>query len=319
MKKTSLKVFATLAACLPLVALAAYPDKPIRMIVPYSPGGGADNTARILAQRMSQGLGQQIIIDNRPGAGGVIGADVVAKANPDGYTVLFDASAFAVNPAIRKMPFDSTKAFIPVSLVGTAPNILVVPSDAPYKTVGQFIHYARKNPGKLTFASAGGGSAQHLAGELFNREANTDLLHVPYKGGGPALTDLMGSQVDSYFGNAASTLNYVKSGKLRALAVTSLKRSAQLPETPTLNESGLSRFEVLEWNGVFVPKGTPGDVVQRLASEVQRAIADPQVKEKLVQLGLDPVGSSPQEFEKFVQNQKSSWGALVKERNIKTD
>ncbi|MGN8554382.1 UNVERIFIED_CONTAM: tripartite tricarboxylate transporter substrate-binding protein, partial [Microbacterium sp. SLM126] len=186
MHPTCRKLLVAVAACAPLLAAAAYPDRPIRMIVPYSAGGGADNTARVIAQRMSASMGQQVVIDNRPGAAGVIGEEAVAKATPDGYTVLYDASAFAVNPSLRKMSFDPLKDLVPISLVATAANILVVPPNAPYKTVKDFIAYAKANPGKLTFASAGSGSGSHLAGELLNAKAGIDLLHVPYKGGAPA-------------------------------------------------------------------------------------------------------------------------------------
>ncbi len=316
---TCRKLLAVAAACLPLLAAAAYPDRPIRMIVPYSAGGGADSTARVIAQKMSTSLGRQVVIDNRPGAAGVIGEEAVAKSTPDGYTVLYDASAFAVNPSLRRLSFDPLKDFIPISLVATAANILVVPPGAPYKTIQEFLAYAKANPGKLTFASAGAGSGSHLAAELLNARAGVDLLHVPYKGGAPALTDVMGNQVSAYFGNVASTLNYANSGKLRALAVTSKTRNAGLPDTPTLAESGLPDFEVLEWNGIFVPRGTPPDVVQRLATEVQAAVADPKVQEKLRQLGLEPVGNSPQQFSKFVQGEAARWGALVKARHIKAD
>jgi len=317
------KLVAVLAlACAPAVALAqaqSYPSKPVRLVVPYSPGGGADNAARILATRLSTAMGQTVVIDNRPGGSGMIGAQAVAQAEPDGYTVLYDASAFAVNPALRKMAFDPAKDLVPVSLAVTVPNIFVVPPNAPYKTVQEFVDYARKNPGKLTYASYGAGSAAHLIGELLKARAGIDLLHVPYKGGAPALTDLMGGQVDSYFSNAASGMSYVKSGKLRALAVTSAKRMAAMPDVPTLAESGFKDFEVLEWNGFFVPKGTPNDVVARLAKEVQAAVKDPATRQKLQGLGLDPVGSTPEEFGKFVQSEMTRWAGLVKSNHITVD
>ena len=321
MKKTTrvLKTIAAIAACAPLLGWAAWPDKPIRMVVPYAAGGGADNTARIDAQQMSAALGQQIVIDNRPGAGGVIGEDNVAKAAGDGYTVLYDASAFSVNPALRKLPFDATKDFIPVSLVATAPQILVVPENAPYKTVAEFLDFARKNPGKLSFASAGGGTGSHLAGEALNEQAKVNLMHVPYKGGAPALTDLMGGQVSAYFGNVASTLSYVKSGKLRALAVSSTRRVPALPDTPTLGESGLPGYNVVEWNGVFLPKGTPPDIVQKLGKAVQAAVNDPTVRQKLLQLGLEPAGTAPEAFARFVQDETGRVSALVRARNIRVD
>ncbi len=321
MKKTTrvLKTIAAIAACAPLLGWAAWPDKPIRMVVPYAAGGGADNTARIVAQQMSAALGQQIVIDNRPGAGGVIGEDNVAKAAGDGYTVLYDASAFSVNPALRKLPFDAAKDFIPVSLVATAPQILVVPENAPYRTVAEFLDFARKNPGKLSFASAGGGTGSHLAGEALNEQAKVNLMHVPYKGGAPALTDLMGGQVSAYFGNVASTLSYVKSGKLRALAVSSTRRVPALPDTPTLGESGLPGYNVVEWNGVFLPKGTPPDIVQKLGKAVQAAVNDPTVRQKLLQLGLEPAGTTPEAFARFVQDETGRVSALVRARNIRVD
>ena len=321
MKKTTrvLKTIAAIAACAPLLGWAAWPDKPIRMVVPYAAGGGADNTARIVAQQMSAALGQQIVIDNRPGAGGVIGEDNVAKAASDGYTVLYDASAFSVNPALRKLPFDAAKDFIPVSLVATAPQILVVPENARYKTVAEFLDFARKNPGKLSFASAGGGTGSHLAGEALNEQAKVNLMHVPYKGGAPALTDLMGGQVSAYFGNVASTLGYVKSGKLRALAVSSTRRVPALPDTPTLGESGLPGYNVVEWNGVFLPKGTPPDIVQKLGKAVQAAVNDPTVRQKLLQLGLEPAGTTPEAFARFVKDETGRVSALVRARNIRVD
>ena len=259
------------------------------------------------------------MIDNRAGAGGVNGADAVAKAAADGYTVLFDASAFAANPALRKLPFDAQKDFIPVSLVVVEPNLFVVPPQAPYRTMAGFLDHARAHPGRLTYASAGHGSASHLAGETLGGLARVDLVHVPYKGGAPALNDLMGGQVSSYFGNTASTLGHVTSGKLRALAVGSRKRSPLLPDVPTPIESGLPDFESQEWNSVFVPKCTPDEVVQRLAREIRAAVADPAVKTKLSQLGLEPVGSSPQEFAGFVRAEAARAATLVRTRDIRAD
>lgn len=320
-----MSLFKNLAAalailCVPAAAMAqAYPNKVIRLIVPYSAGGGADNAARILAPQLSATLGQQVIIENRPGASGSIGANAVAKSDPDGYTVLYDASSFAVNPALRKMPYDANQDLVPVSLAVTVPNILVVPPTAPYKNVAEFVGYARQNPDKLTYASYGPGSAAHLIGELLKNQAKIEMLHVPYKGGAPALTDVMGGQVSSYFSNAASGMNYVKSGKLRALAVTSSKRMASLPDVPTLAESGFKDFEVLEWNGFFVPKGTPKDVVARLNKEIKAAIKDPATRKRLESLGLDPVGSSQEEFSSFLKAEMARWAALVKSNHITVD
>ena len=261
-----------------------------------------------------------MVIDNRAGAGGVIGADAVAKAPADGYTMLFDASAFAANPALRSLPFDARRDFIPVSLVVAAPNLFVVPPQAPYTdAMAEFLAHARSHPGELTYASAGNGSASHLAGETLADIAKVDLVHVPYKRGAPALNDLMGGQVSSYFGNTASTLGHVTSGRLRALGVGSRRRSPLLPEVPALIESGLPGFESQEWNGVFVPKGTPDEAVQRLAKDLQAAVADPAVHARLSRLGLEPVGSSPQESAAFVQSETAKAAALVKARGSKAD
>lgn len=318
-QRLSRAIAGLLMTAVPLVGWAAWPDKPIRMVVPYAAGGGADNTARVIAQHMGTLLGQQIIIDNKPGAGGVIGADSVAKSKPDGYTVLYDASAFAVNPSLRKVPFDPSKDFIPVSLVATAPQILVVPADAPYKNIAEFLAYVRSNPGKTNFASAGGGTGSHLAAETLNEQARIDTVHVPYKGGAPALTDLMGGQVSFYFGNVASTLSYVTGGKLRALAVTTTRRIPTLPHVPTLAESGLPGYYVVEWNGVFLPKDTSPEIVQRLAKAVRDSIADPTVREKLLSIGLEPSAGTPAEFAKFVASETARNKALVKARNIRVD
>ena len=319
LSRRTLGLLALGTALLPGSSWAAWPDKPIRLVVPYSAGGGADNTARIVAQRLGELLGQAIIIDNKPGAGGVIGADSVAKANPDGYTVLYDASAFCVNAALRKLPYDPAKDFIPVSLVATAPQILVVNPRAPYKTVADLVAAAKKAPGQLSYASAGAGTASHLAAEMLNDQARIDTLHVPYKGGAPALTDVMAGQVDLYFGNAASTLQYLSSGKLRALAVSSRTRVPGLDKVPTLSESGLPDYAVLEWNGVFLPKGTPKDIVDRLAKATREAIADPGIRERLKQAGLEPSGNSPEEFGAFVKSESARWQAVVKARHITLD
>jgi len=307
------------AASLPAIAWAAWPERPLRLVVPYAAGGGADNAARILAQRLGELLGQPVVIDNKPGAGGVIGADSVAKSVPDGYTALFDASAHVVNPALRKLPYDPAKDFIPVSLIVAAPQILVVSSSSPHKTLGDLLAAARKSPGKITYASAGPATASHLAAELLADEAKMEWLHVPYKGGAPALTDVMAGSVDCYFGNAASTLQHVTSGKLHALAVSSRQRLKNLPAVPTLHESGLPNYEVLEWNGVFLPKGTPADVVQRLGREIQAAVADPKVRERFAQAGVMPVGDTPAEFSRFIDAEGRRWQALVKARAIRTD
>ncbi|MDX3906846.1 MAG: tripartite tricarboxylate transporter substrate binding protein [Pigmentiphaga sp.] len=310
-------LIATFASAVVLPAHAQdYPNRPIRVVVPYSPGGGADNAARVIAQALGASLKTQVVVDNRPGASGMIGAQAVVQAAPDGYTVLYDASTYAVNPALRKMPFDPDTDLIPVSLAVTVPNILVVHPDAPYRSFKEFLDYARKHPGKVSYASYGAGSPAHLVGELLKNQARLDMLHVPYKGGAPALADVMGGQVNAYFANAASGLSYVQSGRLKALAVTSAKRMTALPDTPTIAESGFKDFEVLEWNGFFLPKGTPPAIVDRLAKEVRQAVNDPDTRAKLNKLGLDTVGSSPADFARFIQGETRRWVDLAKANKI---
>lgn len=259
MKKLCLTVAA--AATLTLVhggALAAdYPEQTITLVVPFSAGGGADNAARIIAQGLAQVSGQSVVVDNRAGASGSIGATYVARAKPDGYTVLYDASSFAINPGLRKLPYDPGKDFIPVSQAIRVPNILVAAPASPYNNLSDFVRAAQAQPGKLTYASYGPGSLAQMAGELLKIGAKIDAIHVPYKGGAPAIVDVMGGQVDVYFANAASSLNYVKTGKLKALAVSSGERMPELPQVPTVKESGIKDFQVEEWNGFFLPAGTP--------------------------------------------------------------
>ncbi len=320
-RRCALAIFASIAlgSALHAQAQGVFPAKPIRLIVPYSAGGGADNAARILAQRLSVTLRTQVLVDNRPGASGIIGAQAVAKADPDGYTVLYDSSTFAVNPSLRKLPFDPGKDLLPVSLALTVPNILVVPSKSPSTSFKDFVERARANPGKVAFASYGAGSPAHLSGELLNREAHLNMLHVPYKGGAPALADVIGGQVDAYFANAGSGLNYVQSGQVRALAVTSRQRMALLPDVPTIAESGFPDFEVLEWNGFFVPAGTPQAIVGRLAAEIHAAVMDPETRAKLIKLGANPVGGTPAEFAGFLGAQTRRWAQLIQANKITAD
>jgi len=308
------------AALQPIPATAQqWPAKPIRMIVPYSAGGGADNAARILAQRLGTVLRTTVVVENRPGASGIIGAQAVAKADPDGHTMLYDASTFAVNPSLRKMPFDPITDLMPVSLVLTVPNILVVSPKGAVADLKAFVARARAEPNKVSFASYGAGSPAHLAGELLNREARIGMLHIPYKGGAPALADVIGGQVDAYFANAGSALGYVRSGQLKALAVTSRQRMAALPEVRTVAESGFPDFEVLEWNGLFVPKGTAQPIVDRLSSEIQAVVRDPETRARLDKLGADPVGGTPAEFATFIAGQTRRWAQLIKTNKITAD
>jgi tripartite-type tricarboxylate transporter receptor subunit TctC len=287
------------------------------LVVTYPPGGGADAMARLIAPKMGEALGQTIVVENRGGASGQIGAAAVAKANPDGYTLMLDASSFSVNPSLYpKLPYDSLKAFQPVGVVALFPNVVLVNANFPAKNIAELTAAARKAKDAVSYASSGNGSAQHLAGALFESAAKVDMIHVPYKGGGPALNDVIGGQVPLFFGNLASTLQHVQSGKLRALAVTSDKRSPILPDVPTLSESGLKGTEVYEWNAVFAPANTPEPVMRRLAAAFQQALDAPEVKARVAQLGGELQKSSPEQARAFIEQQINLWGRVVKERKI---
>lgn len=301
-------------------AVAAYPEKPVKVIVPYSAGGAADTTARLIGQRLADRLKQPVVIENKAGASGTIGAAAVATAPPDGYTLLLDATGHTTNPSLfAKLPYDTAKDFLPISLIARIPNLLVVPPSSPAKSVQDLVKAAREKPGKLTYASAGNGGAQHLAGELFAQALKLDLVHVPYKGGAPALTDLMGGQVDMMFSAVSSSGPLVKGGKLRALATTGSKPTSGFTELPTVAAAGVPNFEVYEWNGLFAPKGTPEAVVQRLQKEVKEIVAQPDVQQRLTELGAEPVGSTSAEFAAFLKSETSKWSKVIKDANIKAD
>lgn len=305
-----------LACTLGAAQAAGYPDQPITVVVPYSAGGGADNAARIIAQGMGEVAGQSVVIENKGGASGSIGAAYVARAKPDGYTVLYDASAFSINPVLRKLPYDAKKDFIPVSQAVSVPNILVAATGSAFNSLPDFIKAARANPGRYTYASYGPGSLAQMAAELLKKDAQIDVVHVPYKGGAPAIVDVMGGQVDVYFANAASSLNYVSTGKLKALAVSSAARMPDLPNVPTVSEGGVKAFDVVEWNGFFLPAGADPQVVAKLHDLVQKALARPETRDKLAKLGLTPVGSSAADFAKFVDAEQVRWAEVVKTNNI---
>ena len=302
------------------MAQAAYPSKPITLVVTYPPGGGADAMARLIGPKMGEALGQSVVIENKPGAGGQIGAAAVAKAAPDGYTLMLDASSFSVNPSLYpKLPYDSAKAFQPVGVIALFPNVVLVNANFPVKNIAELIGAAGKSKNAVSFASSGNGSAQHLAGALFESAAKVDMVHVPYKGGGPALNDVIGGQVPLFFGNLASTLQHVQSGKLRALAVTSGSRSSILPDVPTLSESGLKGTEIYEWNAVFAPANTPEFVMKKLATAFQQAIDSPEVRARITQLGGEIQKGSPEQAKKFIEQQTNLWQRVIKERNITTE
>ena len=313
-----------IASTLALAALAAqaqaWPAKPIKLVVSYPPGGTVDAVARIIATPLSQRLGQPVIVDNRGGAGGAIGGDLVAKSAADGYTVLLDASNHAQNPALRsKMPFDTLRDLAPVSLLVKVPNVLVVNPATTIKTVQDLVAQAKARPGEINFASSGNGSAQHLAAEQFSAMAGVRMTHVAYKGGGPALTDVMAGQVPVFFGSLASSLAYIQGGKLRAVAVTGKSRAAVLPQLPTVAEAGLAGYEVYEWNAVFVPTGTPVAVTERLSRELAAVLQDPEVRKRLEATGAEVIGSTPAELDAFRRAELAKWSKLAKDNKIQMD
>ncbi len=299
---------------------SAWPSRPITMVVTYPPGGGADVMARLIAPKMGEALGQNVIVENRPGAGGQIGAAAVAKAAPDGYTLMLDASSFAVNPSLYpKLPYDSATAFRPIGVIALFPNVVLVNPQFPAKNISELTSLARSRKDFVSFASSGNGSAQHLAGALFESAAKVDMVHVPYKGGGPALNDVIGGQVPLFFGNLASTLQHIQSGRLRALAVTSGKRAAMLPDVPTLAEAGLAGAEIYEWNAVFAPAATPEPVLEKLSVALQKAMETPEVKARIAQLGGEIQKGGPKAAQEFIQAQMSLWARLVKAKGISVE
>jgi tripartite-type tricarboxylate transporter receptor subunit TctC len=301
-------------------AAQAWPAKPVKMIVTYPPGGTVDVVARVIAPKLSARLGQPVVIDNRAGAGGAIGGDLVAKSPADGYTIMLDASNHSQNPALRsKMPFDTLRDLAPVSLLVRVPNVLVVNPSATITGVKDLIAQAKAKPEHVNYASSGNGSAQHLSAELFSAMAGVRMTHVAYKGGGPALTDVMAGQVPVFFASLASSLQYIQSGKLRALAVTGKARSPVMPQIPTVAESGLAGYEVYEWNGVFVPAGTPAAVVDRLSKELAAVVRDPEVRARLEGMGAEVIGSNPAELDAFRRAEIAKWTQVAKTNKIELD
>ncbi|KFJ12588.1 tripartite tricarboxylate transporter receptor family protein [Delftia acidovorans] len=301
------------------VAQAAFPERPITLVVPYAPGGGADAAARLLATRMGARLGTSIIVDNRPGASGTIGASQVAKARADGYTVLYDATPFSINPHLfARLPY-ARSALQPLSLVLLMPNVVVVKADSPVRSVADLAARAKAQPGKINFASGGSGTVQRLAAELFRQRLELDMVHVPYKSGGPAIADVMGGQVDFMFGTMAATYPLVTGGKLRALAVAAPQRSARLPDVPTVSETVIPGYEAYEWNGIFLPTGTPEPVATRLHQALAEVLQEAEVRQRLSDLGAQPMGTTPAEFAAFLQKEDAKWGEVVRKGAIVLD
>ncbi|WP_422650426.1 Extra-cytoplasmic solute receptor [Cupriavidus sp. H18C1] len=309
------------AALVTPAAQAAYPERPIRWIVPFPAAGAMDNIARTLGEEMSQTLGQSIVVENRPGAGGNIGAELVGRSPADGYTMLIGANGMAVNPALyRKLSYDPIKDFAPVSLLAVVPNVLVAnKAKTSAKTVPEVIASAKSQPGKYTYASAGNGTSIHLAGELFTSMAGVELLHVPYKGSGPAVTDLLGGQVDYMFDSITSAKPHIDAGKLTAIAVTTSKRSATLPNVPTVAEAGLPGYELSPWFAAFVPAGTPPAVVETLHRAMVDALRTPAVQKRLAAIGAEPIGSTPAELKQHLAKETDKWGKLIRARGIRAD
>ena len=319
---TRATTFVAIAAFAALAhAQASYPSKPIRLVVPFPAGGTTDILARAVAQRLTETMGQPVVVDNRAGAGGNIGADMVAKAPPDGYTLLMGTvGTHAINASLyAKMPYDHVRDFAPVILVAGVPNVLVVNPALPVNSVQELIAYGTANPGKLNFASSGNGTSIHLAAELFKTMTGVQMAHVPYKGSAPALVDLAGGQVQLMFDNLPSSLALIKAGKLKALAVTSAQRSAALPDVPTVAESGLAGFEASSWFGLLAPAGTPKDIIAKLNGEVTKWLATPEAKEKLAAQGAIPAGRSPDDFMRHIAAETVKWQKVVKDSGAKVD
>jgi tripartite-type tricarboxylate transporter receptor subunit TctC len=310
---------ATLAPC---AARADYPDRPIRLVVPFPAGGGADNLARAIMPRVAQALGGSIVIDNKPGAGGNVGAEIVARSAPDGYTLLYGTNGtHAINQALYgNLRFDPVADFAPVSRMTVIAALLFVNNDVPAKSVAELVAYAKANPGKLNFASAGNGTTSHLAGELFKTQAGLDIVHIPYRGGALALTDVIGGQVEMMIEVMPNAYPQAREGRVRGLAVSTAKRFPGAPDLPTISESGLPGFEASAWDGIFVPAGTPAPVVQRLNAAVQQALTDPEVVAALLARGAQPVpGTTPESFARFIAASAERWALAVRSSGAKVD
>lgn len=315
---------ATVAASSVPGALAqaqAFPAKPIKIIVPFPPAGGTDVLSRAIAQAITTNTKWAFVVDNRPGAGGNIGLEAAAKSPPDGYTIAMGQTAnLAVNPALyAKMPFDPAKDFAPIALVSSQPLILVVATSSPYRSLKDLVEAAKAKPGKLNMASPGNGTIGHVGGEMFQRRAGISMTHVPYKGAGPAVADLMGGSVDCYFGNSQAVGGLVGGGRLHPLAVTSPRRLASLPDVPTVAESGYPGFEAATWAGLVAPAGTPKAIVDQLSAEANKALSNPDMAKKLAEDGSTPLGGTPQQFADFIKTEIAKWGAVVREANIRLD
>jgi tripartite-type tricarboxylate transporter receptor subunit TctC len=301
-------------------AAQGYPSKPIKIVVPYPPGGFNDTLGRTLAAKFSEAWGQPSFVENKPGGNTLIGTDFVAKSPPDGYTLLIVAFPFAVTPSLTKqMPYDTLRDFAPVILAAQSPNLLVVNPQVPVKTVGELIALAKSQPGKLSYASTGNGSSNHISMELFKSMAGVDIVHIPYKGSAPAVSDLLGGQLAVMFDNVPNVLPQVKAGKLRALGTSGTKRTPLAPDVPTIAEAGVPGYEVTVWFGLVAPAGTPREIVQKLNAEVLKILALPDVRERFLAQGVEPVGSTPEQFGEHIRAQMSKWSKVVQDAGVKAE
>lgn len=302
-------------------ATQGYPNKPIKLVVPFPPGGPLDVIGRLIAQKLTEAWGQSVVVDNRPGAGGNIGADLVAKSPPDGYAVVMGAlSTHAVNPHLfPKMPYDAVRDFAPITLVAITPNVLVINPSLPVNSVKELIAYAKANPGKLAFGSGSNGSAGHLAGELLKVDTGVDMIHVPFKGGAPATQALLAGDTQLMFDNLANAMPQVKSGRLKALAVTTAQRSRLVPDLPTMAEAGVPGFDISTWFGLLAPAGTPREIIAKWNAEVTRILNSPEMRERLTAQGAEPAPDTPEQFGAFIQQELAKYGRIVKASGAKVD
>jgi tripartite-type tricarboxylate transporter receptor subunit TctC len=319
MRRLAVCVLVAVLAAAPEASTQPYPARPIRLIVPFGAGGGTDNLARIIEPHVSKALGQPLVIENRPGGGSVIGMDAVAKAAPDGYTLVMTDTSIAVNPSLKPLPYDTVKDFEPVSLLAAAPVILVAHPSLPAKTLQEFVALAKREPGKLNYASGGIGASTHLGGELLKFVAGIDVAHVPYKGTGPAMNDLIGGHVQVMFSGISSARPHMDAGALRALAVTGETRNAAVPAVPTFAEAGLPGVTASTYWGVLAPKGTPKDIVERVSAEFARAVRDPDVVARIAQLGYLPIAGGPSDYAANIKSEIEKWAPVVKGANIKAE